>query len=156
MSTEEELDRADTEKELRSTLDKIAGWVRGQGQKQPQRSAAGGWVTGLVVAAIAMLVVGALYFRAWRQGRKLAKLLHEKDVAEQEVARKKAADRVKLNNEEAMKLEAEIEATEKDIAVLDSELNAASARKTRTDETIDALRNWRDVDRYLDGDSEPR
>jgi septal ring factor EnvC (AmiA/AmiB activator) len=133
---------------------KLTEWVKGQGGKQQKRGKPWSWIAGLVVAAIAMLTIGIMYWRAWRQGKELAKLKHERDVAEQNKARAEVEDRVARNEEEAKKLLEEAAAADKRAAAIDAKLKEAADAKTKTDEDIDALKNWRDVDRYLSGGSD--
>jgi hypothetical protein len=135
-------------------LDKLADWVKGQGEPQQERARPVSWVTGLVIAAIAMMAIAFFYWRSWRQGKKLAKLLHEKDVLEQKAIQAEIDSKIKKTNIEAARRrraasEAWVKAKE-----LDEQIRAATERKTRTTEEIDALKNWRDVDRYLDGDGD--
>lgn len=132
-------------------LDRLADWVKNQGSKQQDRPQPWSWVTGLLVAAIAMLAIGFFYWRSWRQGKKIAKLLHEKDVQEQEAAKAKVDRSVRETNIEAARRrkrasEAYLRAQE-----LDRKVKEASDHRTKTAEEIDALKNWRDVDRYLSG-----
>ena len=140
--------------DAKKLVDKLTVWVKGQGGKQQERRAPWSWVAGLAVAAVAMLAVGFMYWRAWRQGKELAKLKHERDVTKQTAARAELADRVTIREEEANKLLEEVVEADRRIVEIDRNLRETADAKTRTDEDIDALKNWRDVDRYLSGDGD--
>ena len=56
--------------------------LKGAGEGDNKKKKRGGIAAGVAVV-VALMVVAILSFRAWRQGKKLAKLLHEKAVAEE-------------------------------------------------------------------------
>jgi hypothetical protein len=137
-------------------LDELASWVKNQGGQQKDRSAPWSWVTGLLIAAIAMLVIGFFYWRAWRQGKKIAKLLHEKDVAKEKALQADVDAKIGRTNLEAAKRRRAASKAWLEAQRLEEELNKARKAETRTTEEISALKNWRDIDRHLadggDGD----
>ncbi len=130
-------------------LNQLESWVKSQGEKQQKRGKSWSWVSGLLVAAIAMLAIGFAYFRAWKQGRELAKLKHEKDVAKQELEVKKVTDLVTEREKTQAKKWVVIREAEDKIVAIDAALKVLDEKKAETHATIDAMRNWDDVDRYL-------
>ena len=135
--------------EARALLDRLSDWVKTQGQQQTDRAAPWAWVTGLIIAAIAMLAVGFMYWRSWRQGRELAEALHERDLAREnavktELDSRQTATNAEVSRRRAAAVEAAFRALEANRAV-----KQVAARVVKTRENIHALQNWRDIDRYL-------
>jgi YesN/AraC family two-component response regulator len=142
--------------DIESPLDKITGWVKHQGEKQQKRKVPWNWVTGLIVGAVALLAVGFMYWRSWKQGRELAKLKHERDVTEQEKAQAKVSEAMAVNQRRALKHKMEAERLKIYIETINEDLGKITNETTETNKKIDSLKNWRDVDRYLDdADSGP-
>ena len=133
----------------KAMMTQLESWVKSQGEKQPKRSKSWSWISGLLIAAIAMLAMGFAYFRAWKQGRELAKLKHEKDVAKQELERKKVSDLVTEREKAQAAKWVTIREAEDKVTAIDVALKVLDEKKVRTHETIKALRDWDDVDRYL-------
>lgn len=141
---------------MSNLVDKLTGWVKGQGPKQEKRSTSWGWTTSLAVGAVAMLAVGFMYWRSWKQGRRLAKLEHERDLTEQTKAKAALAAETAATNKKIQLNELEAIRAKNRIKRLDEDLGKITDETIETREKIDMLKNWRDVDRYLDGnDDEP-
>ena len=99
-----------------------------------------------------MLAIGFFYFRAWQKGKELAKLKHERDVAKQELERKKVDDVItEREKTQALKWVRVREAEDK-LKAIDVALKVVEDRKAKTDAEIDDLRDWNDVDRFLNRD----
>lgn len=142
--------------DAKKTLDKLTGWVKGQGEKQQKRKAPWAWVTTLVVGAVALFAVGFMYWRSWKQGRELAKLKHKRDVAEQEKKRTSVSEAIAVTDKKIRTHSLEAERAKKRVDELDKDLGKITNESNETREKIDALKNWRDVDRYLGGDNGSR
>lgn len=133
--------------DVKGILDKLVDWTKGQGEKQSKRSNPWGWVTGLLVSAVALFTAGFLAWRARKQGKELAKLKHEKDVAEQKKITSEASSKTIKNQVKAATLRADaVEAIEK-IKELDKQIEEIEARRTKHEKQIDAVKNWDDVAR---------
>ena len=127
----------------------LRDWIKNQGKANSNRDGLWKWLSGLMVSAIAMLTIGMMYWRARKQGKQLAKLLHERDLAEEIVNRGKVLDFVSRNEIEAEKRrattkEAKIVIDEIDKTIMEIKNNAT---KTKTD--IQNLKNWRDFDNFV-------
>ena len=131
------------EKEL---LDKIVNWLK---DKKNSDSGVWGWVSGLLVTAVSMIVLGILYWKAYKQGQKLAKLLHERDVAEQEVVRNELIAVVENNEAKIAERSKKIDAIYNDIKVIDLRLGELENAKQTTTARIASLKGWDDIDSYL-------
>ncbi len=140
--------------DAKGTLDKLTGWVKGQGKKQQSRKAPWAWITTLLVGAVALFAVGFMYWRSWKQGRALAKLKHERDVVEQNKARAEVTDAMAVNEKKIRTHSLEIERSKHRIKRLDVDLGKITDETIETHEKIDLLKNWRDVDRYLDDNND--
>ena len=126
-----------------SLIDKAADAILKKGEKK------NAFPTVAIVTVVALLVIAFFYFRAWRYGKKLAKLLHERDVAEQEKEREKVIVVIDENSrqaEEKMKRVAELD---KNLEDLESKIDELEKNRTMTNEKIADLKNWDDIDRYL-------
>jgi len=139
----------------KGTLDSVNKWVKDQGKKQESRSTPMAWVTSLIVGAVALLAVGFMYWRSWKQGRELAKLKHEKDVAVQGEIRAKAQSALDENNKAAAVHSLSVQKSKQLVEKLEGDLKAIEARKVKTDAEINALKSWDDVDRYLESGDDP-
>ena len=140
--------------DAKGTLDKLTSWVKGQGEKQQNRKAPWAWVTTLIVGAVALLAVGFMYYRSWKQGRELAKLKHERDVREEEAVQAKVAEGMAVTDRQIAEHKVEVRRTESRLERLDQELEKITNEATATRFVIDALKNWDDVDRYLSSGSD--
>ena len=138
-------------KEVKGIIDKVSGWVQGQGPKQEKRGKAWSSITGLVIGAIALFTVAYISWRAHRQGKKLAKLQHERDVAEQRKITNEVSARVMKNAARAATLRKQAEESKAKIEELDKEIAEIEARRTRNKNEIDAVKNWDDVARLRAG-----
>ena len=91
-----------------------------------------GWIFGVLAAGVAALIIGLLSWRAHKTGKKLAKLQHEKDVAEEKKEQAKAQD--------------EIDKIDEKIKVIDESLQEAKETYNQAKETIDEIKTWDDFD----------
>ena len=137
--------------ESQETLDKIVNWVKSQGEQQTDREKPWKWITGFVVAAVAMFGIGLAYWRARKQGKELAKLKHEKDVTEREIELGKLANQVARSQARTAILRERGKRAEERITEIDENLKEKMNATTRITQNIHALKNWDDVDRYLSG-----
>lgn len=126
----------------------ILGWIdKRKAQTVKEKTSAGGWLVGLVVAVIVFVGLAVVAFWIWRKGREVAKLKHKIDVdKEKKIQAEVDAKLTVLENkrkrleEESVKLQLEIKKSELKLSNLESERKKAHAK-------IDAILTWDDLDR---------
>jgi len=123
--------------------------LKGAG-KDSKKKSRGAIFAGLA-AAVAMIIIGLLSFRAWKQGKKLAKLLHEKAVTEEKAEQAKADE--KISESEAKKQAAikKILEIQKKIAGVDEAIKVAQTTYDQAKETIHEIKNWDELDKLTRG-----
>lgn len=134
-------------------VEKIANWAKSQGEKQEDRSSPWAWVVGLVVAAIAAVAIGYAGYKQRKKGKELAKLKHEKDVAEKLKEERKIIDATTSSATLGAKMRKDIEILDDKLSSLNEEIKAVEDEQETTNETINKLSNWRDVDKFLNSGS---
>lgn len=134
---------------MRSLKGKVVGWTSAQGEKRKDRSPTWKLITGVAVSAVVFLMIAYFLYRAWNTGRKLAKALHERDVAVEERRRASVRrerelfeERIELREKEAKEAMLKSVALSKKVVAIEDELEIER-------ETINAIKNWKDMDRYL-------
>jgi hypothetical protein len=139
----------------KTIVDKLSGWIKGQGDKQSKRKSPWKWVTGLLVGAVALFTIGFMYWRAWKQGRELAKLKHQRDVADEEKKQAKITEAMAANDAKASLHSLEAKKAELKVEKIDMELRNIEHDKRITNSEIGNLKNWRDIDGYLSDSDSP-
>lgn len=127
----------------------LLGWVKGQSETQQDRKGPWAWIAGLVVTLVSMAGLAFMAYREWKQGKEIAKLKHERDVAEEVKHRGEMAKQVTKNEVRAAVLRKKGRDAEEKIKELDEQLKGLEENATKNNQEIDALRNWRDVDLWL-------
>ena len=129
---------------------KLAKWFVDQGKKHEKREESPSKLAiYLIIAALAFIVIALVVWAMKRQGKKLAKALHERDVLREEQVRRevendltKDKERVKNNEEVLKELREKDKALVKEIVDLEENLEFEKAK-------IDAIENWDDIDAYF-------
>lgn len=133
-------------------LDKIkntlVGLVSEQSEKQEDRRGSWGWITGLAVTVVAIIGAAFVAYRSWKQGKELAKLKHEKDVAEAEKHRGEVASMVTSSEVRAAVWRKKGSEAEERLKKIDENLKGLEKDATRTQQELEALKNWRDLDQW--------
>lgn len=129
-------------------MKKLVNWLK----KLRSKSGGWGWVTKLLAAAIGFLTVGFLAYKNWKQGKKLAKLLHERDVAVQEKAAAELSKLLESSQKMIDEKRRKIEKMTVEMAALEFQLEQVENEKLETAKTIDAIKSWDGVDRFLSND----
>lgn len=132
-------------------LQQVAEWFLQKGAQQKKRSKLSAWAVGLLIGGLALLVVGAMYFFVWRKGAQLAKLLHERDLAREKAKASAIAAETEKAQQKVDLLRTEAVAALKHVGALDDEIRKVEDDKAQVLASIDALKSWDDVDRYLSG-----
>jgi len=124
-----------------------------QGNKAAEQAGSGGWIGALVAAIIVIITVAVLGFMAWKKGRELSALLHEKATAEEDAHQAKVDVAIAADEDKrraalaaAAQAAAELEKLEREFQLLEEDHLEIRTR-------IDALLSWDDVDSYLGGGS---
>jgi hypothetical protein len=119
--------------------------LKGKGEDGKKKSV--GTILALAIGAIAAIIIAILSFRAWKTGKKMAKLLHEKAVtderAEQAIADVILAD----NEEERAEAQAKIEAIRKRLVVIAESMQEAEKTYEQAKETIHEIKTWDQFDK---------
>lgn len=133
---------------MSSLFEKAKETILSQNEKEKE-SKNTGWVAPVVVGVLVLLMAAFFGFFAWRKGRELAKLKHEKDVADEE-ALQAAAD-ARLAQDQAERDEAAQRLTDAAQRVQELEERIAESKEKyeETRKQLDRITNWDDVDQYL-------
>jgi len=134
---------------------KLVGWLQGQGKEQKDRTGIQGWMIGVGLAALALFGFAALYIKQYLAGMERAKLEHERDVQIEEAKRTKIAAQIIANEANAAELHKKADEARARVDAIDVKLKDADTKVARTINAIDDLKNWRDVDRYINGSNSP-
>jgi hypothetical protein len=119
--------------------------LKSKGEDGKKKSA--GTILALAIGAIAALIIAILSFRAWKTGKKMAKLLHEKAVTD-EKAEQAITDVILAKNEqERAEAEAKIAVIRKRLAVIADSLQEATQTYEHAKETIHEIKTWDQFDK---------
>lgn len=133
--------------ELKKT---ISGWIVEQKQARPNQKAPYRWVTGLVVGIVSLITLSLLAWQAKRKGQELASLKHDRDRLKQEEIRSRlSAENAKHQSRIDKHLEV-YEAMKEEVSLLDTQIEKINQEERTALERIDAIKNWEEVDSYLD------
>lgn len=131
-------------------LDKTVGWFKGQGDKQKGKEGSG-WVIKIVMAVAVMAFLAYASYSAWKRNKALAKAKHERDLAKEEAHRAKVDWELgEIDEKIEEKLKALEEANKKTEA-FEKEVEKIQEETTYELFKIEAIKNWDDMGRYLDG-----
>jgi len=98
--------------------------------------------------SVAMIIIGLLSFRAWKNGKKMAKLLHEKAVAEEKEIQA-SANALIADSEEKKKAAAEqVELLRQKILKINERLQETESIYEQSKETISEIKSWEEFDRF--------
>ena len=98
------------------------------------------------VAFFALAVAG---YQNWRKGKKLARVLHKKDVAAKEHAILLADVEVKKNKDKYNDTVKSIHRTKKVLNHLNLQIKKHRNESDETAKQIESLKSWDDIDKYL-------
>ncbi len=132
---------------VKTLIDKLIDWIN---DKKGNNGGTLSTVLGLIAAGIAFLTVAYLSWRARRQGKKLAKLLHERDLKAQEKINIEETVKVVKNASRAASLRDKVVDAEVALGVLDSKIKQLKEARNKDVKRIKDLKNWDDVDDFID------
>lgn len=104
---------------------------------------------GLAIGAASIIAMALVSYKAYFQARKVAKLLHEKDLAEEKKYRLVVKGTLEENEEKVDKYNAKIVHLDEKLKTLDHVLIATEEKWQIEREKVNALENWKDIDNYL-------
>ena len=117
---------------------------------QPQSKSGGkssaGWIAGLIGIVVALFTIIGFSIRAWRMGRKIAKLQHEKDVAEEKKIQAEADKKVAELEEKKQKTEEEIRKHQEVIDSSQQKIDNMKKDREATIRKIEEALTWEDLD----------
>jgi peptidoglycan hydrolase CwlO-like protein len=98
--------------------------------------------------SVAMIIIGLLSFRAWKNGKKMAKLLHEKAVAEEKEIQASADALIADSEEKKKAAAAQAEAIRQKILKINEALQETESVYEQSKETIKEIKTWEEFDRF--------
>lgn len=134
----------------KTTLDNLTDMVKDQGNKQQDRTGFTKIIIGVGVSLLAVATIAFLYYRLWKQSKELAKLRHDRDLAIEQVNQAKLKKELRSQEKVIKVIDLATEKAQKEVKNIDEELAKAQTKNNETLKTIDDIRDWNSVDRYLD------
>lgn len=133
----------DLDPTVQKALEAVAEY---QGKKTSGKK---GWIAGVAAGILTLVALGLLFWKLFQNGRKHARVEHERDMLVEKEKQARVDAEVSDNIEEIERLKIEAnnalaEATEKR-----KELLEIRAENRTTDEVINSLKTWEDIDKYL-------
>ncbi len=104
---------------------------------------------GVAIGAAAIIAMVLISYKAYFQAKRVAKLLHEKDLAEEKKCRLVVDGVLEENEEKVDKYNAKIVHLDEKLKTLDHVLIATEKKWQIEKEKVNALENWKDIDNYL-------
>jgi len=123
--------------------------LKGEG-KDGKKSKAG-IILAALTGAVALTIIGILSFRAWKTGKKLAKLQHEKAVTDEKAEQAVADAMIAESEEEKQAAQAQIEEVRRKLLALAEAMQEAETTYEQAKETIHEIKNWDDFDKLTRG-----
>ena len=146
----------DNTAELDKVIEVVGEAVKDKTPKEEKKVSPWGWVSGLVVAAIGMLLLAGLSWWLNRKGRELAKLKHERDVLKARAHIDQVNANLATNNDEASRLVVRSAKASIKAGIIDEQVKEVERAAKAVKDKIDAIENWDGVDRFLAGRSDGR
>lgn len=138
---------ADDLTEIKQKLDGLLGAVQAKKEESQKSGTQWGWVTAAIAAVLAFVGLAFAAYDAWKKGREIAKLQHEKDVEAE--AKQRAEIEAKLAVEESRQKTQLllVENHAKQIAKLESEIAEKEKERQAIHAKIDKATSWSDLDK---------
>jgi len=119
--------------------------LKSKGEDGKKKSA--GTILALAIGAIAAIIIAILSFRAWKTGKKMAKLLHEKAVTDEKAEQAVADAMLAENEQERLEAQAKIEEIRRRLAVIAESMQEAEQTYEQAKETIHEIKTWDQFDK---------
>lgn len=104
------------------------------------------WFFGGLVLLAAVAVVAIYYVRSYFKNKELARLKHEKAVAEEEAHHAQVVLAVAHNEEELKKRLAEVRRSREVVAALEEKIDQLKLTRLAEEDLINSIKSWDDVD----------
>jgi len=114
--------------------------LKSKGEDGKKKSA--GTILALAIGAIAAIIIAILSFRAWKTGKKMAKLLHEKAVTDEKAEQAVADAMLAENEQERLEAQAKIEEIRRRLAAIAESMQEAEQTYEQAKETIHEIKTW--------------
>jgi uncharacterized protein HemX len=141
------------EDKLEKVIDAVEKAVKDKSPKKEKKSTPWGWLTGIFVAAIGMILIAGLSWWLSRKGRELAKLKHERDVREAQAHVDKINAHIEKNADKTNQLVLRAAKKKIEAEIIDRDVKELEKAEKAIKDQIDAIKDWDGVDRFLAGDS---
>jgi len=107
------------------------------------------WVVGLIIAAVVFIGLAFLAYYLWSKGKELAKLRHEKDVAEETKHQAEVQAGLTVLDEKREALELVAHQAEGRIETLRMAIQRAETERQAAHARLDTVTSWDDVDKLI-------
>jgi len=128
----------------------LVKWFMEQGVKQLDRDTISKLTVKSLLFIAVMLLITYFSVKMWWRDRELARLRHELDVKEEEEIRAKVRAVLDTSDAHIAEHEAAIALIRKSRTLVQKDIKEIEKFKAEQEEKIDAIKNWEDVDKYLD------
>ena len=128
---------------LQSILTSIKDWFVSKGEsKNSSGSTTYKWLIGLFVGALSLLGLAYAVWVQYKQGKELAKLKHEKDLAEEKLKQDEFNKKVAVHDLDIVESNKNIADSKKEIEELEVKLKKAEEDNKRISDEINAINDW--------------
>lgn len=111
----------------------------------------GGAIAAAAIGAVAAIIIAILSFRAWKTGKKMAKLLHEKAVTDEKAEQAVADAMIAESEAEKQAAQAEIDKIREKLAGIAEAMQEAEQTYEQAKETIHEIKTWDEFDKLTRG-----
>lgn len=126
------------DKTIENAANKFLNLTQEKGQKSSFPWSIILWVLGI-------LVVGLLFYISFSKRRELAKLIHEKNVAEEEKIKAETYKKVAANQAVSDRYQEEIVRLEQDILKHNQNIEKMQEEAKQFEDKLNAVKNWKEV-----------
>lgn len=134
---------------FKNILTSIKDWFVAKGEsKNTSNSSTYKWLISLFVGALSLIGLAYAAWVQYKQGKELAKLKHEKDLAEQVLIREKLDARVNVEEDKSKDLEQKVKLSEIKLIEIDHNLTKAKDDHEQISNEIKAIDNWDAADSF--------
>jgi biopolymer transport protein ExbB/TolQ len=120
-----------------------------KGNKDAKKKAGVGMAA--IIGAVAAIIIAILSFRAWKTGKKMAKLLHEKAVTDEKAEQAIADAMIAESEAEKQAAQVEIDKIRVRLAELAEVMQETEKTYEQAKETIHEIKTWDEFDKLTKG-----
>lgn len=135
--------------EIKQKLDGILGIVQKKKEESRAAGTSWGWVTAALAAVLAFIGLAFAAYDAWKKGREIAKLKHEKDLAEETKQKVIAEEKITKEYTKQKSQQILISSLETKIAAINTKIGNAEQQRQNIHSKIDQVTSWADFDDLL-------